>query len=75
MHTTKFCVCGETFGVYTDGLNAEYGGDDAVPLGFANSSFSAALRKQPESGWGESFEAFVIPKKCETYKKVSAPSG
>ena len=66
------CECGHSFGQYNeDGLNAAYGGD-AVPLGFANSSFVDALKNQPESGLGQCFEAFVIPKQCPTFVQVVA---
>lgn len=67
------CKCGRSFGQYApDGLNAMYGGD-ATPLGLNNQSFTDALTKQPESGRGKRFGAFVIPKKCPTFSKVSPP--
>lgn len=70
-YETKSCRCGETKGRYLpDGINAIYSGEDATPLGFANFSFSMALIRQPEEGWGERFEAFVIPKICPTFVKV-----
>lgn len=70
LHTiTKTCHCGETSGKYfEDELNAEYEGP-CIPLGFANSSLTQAIRNQPESGWGFNFDAFVIPKECPTMKK------
>ena len=64
------CYCGDTYGQYTDELNAWYSGDDCVPLGFANSTLSIALQNQPESGMGFNFTAFVIPKECDTFKKI-----
>lgn len=64
------CSCGETYGKYLDDLNAEYCGDHAVPLGFANSTFLKALREQPARGMGVEFTAFVIAKECKTMKKV-----
>lgn len=67
-----FCLCGKSGGEYIDNLNAVIWGD-AIPLGFANWSFIAALREQPESGMGKNFEAFVIPKVCPTVKRVDAP--
>lgn len=60
----KFCTCEATSGRYTDNLNAVYSG--GIPIGFANSSFARAMREQPESGMGKTFEAFVIPKSCPT---------
>lgn len=66
------CQCGRSFGrVLGDGLDAQYGGD-AVPLGFDNSSLVKALKHQPDDGWGERFEAFVIPKQCDTCKKIKS---
>lgn len=67
----RFCKCGKCSGKYTDNLNAWYkGGDDVIPLGFANSSFISALRNQPKEGWGKNFTAFVIPENCDTFKKI-----
>lgn len=64
-HTYKTCECGESAGNYVDDLYAvTYG--KAIPVGFANSSFVEAIRKQPESGMGKEFTAFVIPKQCPT---------
>ena len=68
----RFCKCGKCSGKYTDNLNAWYkGGDNVVPLGFANSSLISALRNQPKEGWGENFTAFVIPEICDTFKKIT----
>jgi len=64
----KYCDCGQSYGMYTDELNAWYQGP-CVPLGFANSTFLRALQNQPESGWGENFDAFVIEKDCPTFRK------
>jgi hypothetical protein len=67
------CRCGRSYGMYApDGLNALYGGR-AVPLGFANSSLMFAINMQPESGDGQRFEAFVIPKQCPTFHKLEEP--
>lgn len=63
------CLCGESWGHYSeDGLNASYGGK-AVPVGIANSSFVKAINDQPKNGMGKTFEAFVIPAECDTFKK------
>lgn len=64
------CSCGKCSGKYTDELNAWYKGDNAVPLGFANSTLGMAVANQPLEGWGKRFEAFVIPIKCLTFKKT-----
>jgi len=60
------CRCGQCWGMYTDDLNAIYGGE-AIPLGVANSSFVKAIEQQPTRGLGRVFQAFVIPKICPTY--------
>ena len=63
------CVCGKSWGRYTNGLHARYSGD-AVPLGLSNVSLVKAINNQPESGDGECFEAFVISKTCPTFRRV-----
>lgn len=68
---TRTCKCGSCQGAYTkDNLNAWYKGDLAVPMGFANNSLALALNTQPTEGMGKLFEAFIIPKKCPTFKKL-----
>ena len=47
----RFCKCGASSGKYIDLYDAFYTGDCAVPVGFANQSFSDALRNQPDTGW------------------------
>lgn len=65
----KSCDCGKSKGQYEeDGLHAWYSGP-CMPLGFANSTFLRALQNQPETGWGETFDAFVIEKDCPTFIK------
>lgn len=59
------CGCKGCGGRYINDLDAIYWGT-CVPLGFSNSSLSAAVSEQPPSGMGERFEAFVIPKNCPT---------
>ena len=63
------CLCGASIGGYTDDLNAEYSGP-AIPIGFANDSFTGALRRQPKKSPGERFTAFVIERDCPTFRKV-----
>jgi len=70
----RYCECGQSGGQYlSDRLNAKYWGKWAVPLGFSNISLVDAVENQPEEGMGQIFEAFVIPKKCETMVKVDDP--
>lgn len=68
MDKIKYCDCGQTYGQYEeDGINAWFKGP-AIPLGFANRSFLAALQNQPNEHWGKKFEAFVIEKRCPTFE-------
>jgi hypothetical protein len=65
----KKCSCGQTSGHYlSDGLHAVYVG--GIPLGFNNRVFEESLINQPFNGAGRDFPAFVIPKKCDTFKKL-----
>jgi len=65
------CVCGLCTGFYHEnGINAEYRGDSAIPIGFANSSLMQAIKNQPQDGRGEKFTAFVIPKSCLTMTQM-----
>ncbi len=67
----RTCRCGKVSGKYINDLDAIYSGDDAIPLGFANSTLVEAIVNQPEgNGLGKEFTAFVIPKKCSTFVKV-----
>lgn len=68
----KTCTCGKTTGRYLDIMNAEYHGP-CLPLGFANSTFLAAVRNQPEKDWGRDFTAFVIQKECATMVRKDKP--
>jgi hypothetical protein len=65
----KKCNCGRVSGKYIDGVNAVYWGDSAYPLAFSNHSFENALRNQPIRGMGIRFDAFVVPKECNTFLK------
>jgi len=68
----RSCKCGKSYGRYlNDDFNAEYAGEYAIPLGFKNSSLKKAIDNQPTSGSGENFEAFVIPKTCDTFIKIN----
>ena len=68
------CLCGAVGGkLLPDGLNVEYWGEEAIPVGLANSTFAEAVRERPKEGQGRTFVAFVIPKVCPTAKKVRRP--
>jgi hypothetical protein len=63
----RHCYCGKAWGQYhVDGLNAVYGGETAIALGFHNDSLISAVKSRPERGPGRDFKAFVIPKYCST---------
>lgn len=66
----KNCSCKKIGGKYIDDLNAIYFGEQAVPLGFNNHSMLKAINTQPEDGLGKDFIAFVIPKKCNSFKFI-----
>lgn len=66
----RTCKCGKVGGKYTDNVNAIYFGEMAVPIGFANTTLVKAVHNQPKDGMGKDFTAFVIPKKCPSYKLV-----
>jgi len=62
----KTCDCGAIWGYYKDDINAVIS-PKAIPLGIANSWFYNALENRPKYGQsGTLFDAWVIPKECET---------
>jgi hypothetical protein len=64
------CWCGLSWAYYVDELNACYGGK-AIPLVLANSDLANAIRNQPTpAGPGVRFFGYVVPKECDTFKKV-----
>lgn len=66
----RTCECGGAWGHYRrDGLRAVVGGS-AIPLGFRNDEFVAALRNRPAEGLGSPFAAFVIPHACDTVEHL-----
>jgi len=80
-HTEKTCSCGETKGHYIDDLNAEIAGH-CEPIGFSNSSFITALKKQRIENnhydgnkdtccKGIEFTAFMIPSWANSVKRLS----
>ena len=71
---SKWCSCEGCGGQYLDNLNAVYWGDTATPIGFSNSSFVKAVINRPKEGMGSKFEAFVIPIRCSTMKKITPPN-
>ena len=63
------CKCGESHGCYVDSINAIIGGE-AVPIDIDNNCFSTALFFRPDEGTGRYFDAFVIPRICDTVEEV-----
>jgi hypothetical protein len=67
----RTCKCKKSFGLYITDIYAEYNGEFAIPLGIVNSDLKTAIYNQPNEGLGERFDAFVIPKNCETCVKIT----
>ncbi len=68
----RSCKCGESGGYYEpDGLTAVINGK-GIPIGFTNEGFALAIKNRPDEDifGGFLFDAFVIPKKCETVKYI-----
>jgi hypothetical protein len=65
----KKCHCGKSYGKYIDKLNAQIS-ESAIPIGFNNREFNQALNNQPDEGMGKRFDAFVIPKQCDTIEVI-----
>jgi len=79
-YETKTCTCRKTEGRYIDQLNATYNGP-AIPIGFANTSFLEASRRQTFMNIlerdskdvcraGEEFTAFIIPEWATSLEKI-----
>ena len=73
--TTRSCFCGESGGQYVDNINAKFWGKKAILIGFNNGSLNIALYEQNMLGdrddsYGRRFEAFIIPEKAPSVKKV-----
>ena len=83
--SVPYCECGKSSGRYLDDINAEYRGDDAMLLGFANGSLIEAIREQQRKGdseltfehgvyagqpEGRKFTAFVIPESATSIRKL-----
>jgi hypothetical protein len=64
----RLCECGQSYGRYTDNINARIGGF-AIPIGFDNGEFLSALKVRPWDGMGVEFKAFVIPKHVSTIQE------
>ena len=72
-HETKSCSCGATSGKYTDDLNADVFGENAIVLGIDNTSFVKAAKDfiQNKPNRGKNFDAFVIGLSAGTVKRFS----
>ncbi|MDD3014335.1 MAG: hypothetical protein PHC34_11590 [Candidatus Gastranaerophilales bacterium] len=69
MENRRFCECKNIWGRYVDNLYAEIS-EQAIPIGFENSSFYNAIKNRPKEGMGIKFNAFSIPEKCKTITVV-----
>jgi len=67
IHKPRSCECGLVLGYYGDNITAVIS-SNAIPLGFDNSSFTAALRNRTDGDPVSKFEAFVIPRNCKTVR-------
>jgi hypothetical protein len=65
----KKCHCEKSYGKYIDKLNAQIS-EMAIPIGFNNREFNHALNNRPDVEMGKRFDAFVIPKKCDTIEVI-----
>lgn len=66
LHFNKtYCKCKKSWGRYINEIDAVIN-SNAIPLGFDNPSLAFALGLRPMEGRGRTFDAFVIPKKCQT---------
>lgn len=69
LHTKlRLCLCRQSYGWYIDDIDAVIGGK-AIPIGINNYSLLQALQNRPQNGNGKIFEAFVIPKQCNSITK------
>lgn len=67
------CSCGQSGGVYLDGINARYAGL-AVPIGIDNNSMLVAARAWiNDKDKQYSIKAFTSTDKSETFKYASMP--
>lgn len=68
INVIQSCFCGKSSGEYVDNINATYYGK-AIPLGFDNNSFMAALRGGIKNrNISPEFTAFFISETAETVK-------
>lgn len=64
----RTCSCGKSSSVLIDNKHADIRGEDAIPLGIDNYTFSKAFVDRPLKGRGSSFKAFVIPQVCSSVR-------
>lgn len=74
----RLCECGDTGGQYINSIDAQYWGDSAQMLGFANHSLVQALKDQIAKGdrpdyLGREFKAFLIPNFAPSIKRIEKP--
>jgi hypothetical protein len=70
MKKKRYCKCRKSWGMYVDELFADIGGY-AVSVCFGNRSFVEALIKQPETGRGYEFTAWIPSRHCENITNYS----
>jgi hypothetical protein len=61
----RHCQCRQSWGYYTNAINAKIGGL-SIPLGIDNGSLQFAINRTPHQIRGSTFSAFVIKMPCDT---------
>ncbi len=56
----RACPCGRAFGYYRE-EGAAVLSPYALPLGIANESIKRGFEERPQTGWGLSVEALILP--------------
>lgn len=69
LREVTLCNCKAVGGFYLDSLYAVIS-QEAIPIGWDNRSFAAALKQRPIKGDGHGYTAFTIPEECSTVVRL-----
>ena len=69
LREVMLCNCKAVGGFYLDDLHAVIS-QEAIPIGWDNRSFAAALKGRPIKGDGHVYTAFTIPEECPTVVRL-----
>ncbi len=69
LQKVTLCNCKAVGGFYLDDLHAVIS-QEAIPMGWDNRSFAAALKGRPIKGDGYVFTSFTIPEECSTVVRL-----